>query len=68
MALGLSIEPFDPTQAEITGRRWGQTRKQGSFPGDRACLALAMYRSLPALTADQAWKRLKLNLEIRLLC
>ncbi len=67
MALGLSIEPFDASQAEIAGRLWSSTRKQGMSLGDRACLALAKEKSLPVLTADRVWKQLKLGLDIRLL-
>lgn len=67
MALGLSIEPFDASQAEIAGRLWNSTRKHGMSLGDRACLALAREKSLPVLTADRAWKQLKLGLDIRLL-
>jgi PIN domain nuclease of toxin-antitoxin system len=32
--------------------------------GDRACLALAMKLKLPAVTADQAWSKLDLPVEI----
>jgi ribonuclease VapC len=32
--------------------------------GDRACLALALSRSIPALTADRDWKKLKVGLSI----
>ena len=32
--------------------------------GDRACLALARARSVPALTADRTWSRLELGISI----
>lgn len=67
MALGLSIESFDASQAESAGCFWSSTRKQGMSLGDRACLALAKEMSLPVLTADRAWKRLNLDIDIRLL-
>ncbi|MCP4283660.1 MAG: type II toxin-antitoxin system VapC family toxin [Gammaproteobacteria bacterium] len=67
MAIGLSIEPFDASQAEFAGRLWNSTRKHGMSLGDRACLALAKEKSLPVLTADRVWKQLKLGLDIRLL-
>ena len=66
-ALGLSITSFDAIQAETAGRLWSQTQSQGLSLGDRACLALAYEQQLPILTADRAWKRLNLGLEIRLL-
>jgi PIN domain nuclease of toxin-antitoxin system len=34
--------------------------------GDRACLALARMRRLPAVTADRAWARLDLGIAIEL--
>ena len=32
--------------------------------GDRACLALARVRDLPAVTADRAWAKLDLGIRI----
>lgn len=32
--------------------------------GDRACLALARLRDLPAVTADRAWAKLDLGIRI----
>jgi PIN domain nuclease of toxin-antitoxin system len=43
------------------------TRSLGLSFGDRACLALAEHLRLPALTADQAWRRLTIDVEIRLI-
>jgi PIN domain nuclease of toxin-antitoxin system len=39
-------------------------RERGHRLGDRACLALARERRIPALTADRAWRRLDLEIEI----
>jgi PIN domain nuclease of toxin-antitoxin system len=34
---------------------------------DRACLALALTRGLPADTAERSWAKLKLGIDIRLI-
>ena len=65
--LGLAIEPFTATQAEQAARLWAQTRGLGLSLGDRACLALAMDRSAPVLTADRDWGDLALGVEVQLL-
>jgi PIN domain nuclease of toxin-antitoxin system len=33
---------------------------------DRACLALALDKSLPVLTTDRVWKKLKLDVAVQL--
>jgi ribonuclease VapC len=35
--------------------------------GDRACLALALARGLPAYTAERSWAKLELGIDIRLI-
>ena len=41
------------------------TRSAGLSLGDRACLALARFLSVPALTTDRAWEALKLGVKIQ---
>lgn len=65
--LGLTVEPFTAAQAEQAARLWAQTRGSGLSLGDRACLALAMDRSAPVLTADRDWASLALVVEVQLL-
>ncbi|MCU0935700.1 MAG: type II toxin-antitoxin system VapC family toxin [Gammaproteobacteria bacterium] len=65
--LGLTVEPFTPAQAEQAARLWAQTRGLGLSLGDRACLALALDRSAPVLTADRDWGSLALGVEVQLL-
>ena len=43
------------------------TRGLGLSLGDRACLALARMRSLPAVTADRAWATVDVGVEIVLI-
>ncbi len=54
-AAGLRILPFDLAEAERCGLLWADTSRFGFTLGDRACLAAALERDLPVLTADHAW-------------
>jgi PIN domain nuclease of toxin-antitoxin system len=55
---GVEVVDFNDEQACLTGRFRNATRSAGLSLGDRACLALAHTRRLPAITADTAWARL----------
>jgi PIN domain nuclease of toxin-antitoxin system len=61
------LEPLDPERAMAMGALHRQTRSYGLSLGDCACLALARSRGLPALTADRAWARLDLGVQIKLI-
>lgn len=56
--LHLAVVEFDRAQAVEAGALRQATRQAGLSFGDRACLALAKFRGLVALTADQAWAQL----------
>ncbi len=56
--LGLTVEPFELSHAERAARLRPTTRHLGLSLGDRACLALAQERGLPAYSADQSWSDL----------
>ena len=58
------VVPFNETLAVEAGLLQPKTRALGLSLGDRACLALAVVRGLPALTADRAWADLDLGIEI----
>jgi len=61
----VSVEPFTtPDAIEVASLRV-RTRDHGLSLGDRACVALAKRLTLPALTADTAWSRLDLGVELR---
>lgn len=64
---GVVFSPFTAEQAEIAALLWEKTRYLGLSLADRACLALAMERQLPILTADRAWSGLDLDLDIQLI-
>ncbi len=55
---------FTSEHAAIAAGLLPKTREQGLSLGDRACLALALEKNLPALTADRAWLELDLGIEI----
>jgi ribonuclease VapC len=61
------VEPFDEEQARLAAGLRPATRDRGLSLGDRACLALALSRGLPTLTADRRWSGLAVGVEIRLL-
>ncbi|MCC5871940.1 MAG: type II toxin-antitoxin system VapC family toxin [Gammaproteobacteria bacterium] len=65
--LGVTFAPYSVAHAEIAAQLWHRTRHHGLSLADRACLALAMDAALPVMTADRAWSRLNLELEIQLL-
>jgi PIN domain nuclease of toxin-antitoxin system len=56
--LGVQVIDFDIDQAWSTGELRPRTRPAGLSLGDRACLALAALRRLPAMTTDRAWAKL----------
>jgi ribonuclease VapC len=58
-ATGVRIVDFDIDQACLSGELRPGTRAAGLSLGDRACLALAQLRQVPAMTADTAWHELK---------
>ena len=66
-ALGLRLEEFSAEQADLAGELRRSTREFGLSLGDSACLALALVRSAPVLTADRVWQRLTLDVEIEVI-
>jgi ribonuclease VapC len=56
--IGVEVVDFSVEHACITGDLRNSTRSAGLSLGDRACLALAQHRNLPAMTADTAWGQL----------
>jgi ribonuclease VapC len=64
-ATSLEIVPFTARQAELAAAILPACRPLGLALGDRACLALAIDRAVPAWTADRVWLDLDVNVEIR---
>ncbi|MCU7917612.1 MAG: type II toxin-antitoxin system VapC family toxin [Candidatus Thiodiazotropha sp. (ex Dulcina madagascariensis)] len=65
--VGVAFKPFTPEQAEIAAKLWEKTRRHGLSLADRACLALAIDQNHSVLTADHAWRKLGLGVEILLI-
>ena len=67
-ALGLIIEGFPLADSVCAAELWQITRMYGLSLGDRACLAFAIRRQIPILTADKAWLNvasiLKLDIQV----
>lgn len=67
-ALGLEVVPLDAERATaVAGLEPLTSRLAGLSLGDRCCLALALERGVPALTADGAWQRLPHPVRVELI-
>jgi len=64
LATGIEVVDFSAQQAVIAAALVPETHSTGLSLGDRACLALARERRIRAVTADKAWRRLNLDIEI----
>lgn len=62
--LRIPVVPFDAAQARVVASLWKQTRTIGMSLGDRACLALALSRQLPAVTAEGDWTKVEIGVRI----
>lgn len=62
--LRLAVIPFDAEQSRIVASLWKVTRPMGLSLGDRACLALALKSSLPALTTDASWQKCDVGVKV----
>jgi ribonuclease VapC len=63
----LHVQPFDAARAFAAGSLVMRTKRLGLSLADRACLALAIELGIPAVTADRAWSKLDLPVEIRVI-
>lgn len=61
----LEVVNFDRNLAEAAGVLAVFTRARGLSLGDRACLALAQREEAIALTADHAWSKVDLGIDIQ---
>ena len=62
--MGVAWVDFDREVAIGAAALLLPTAPWGLSLGDRACLALARLRNLPAVTADRAWAKLDLGISI----
>ena len=63
----LEIVPFTGAHALLAGQLIVVTRPAGLSLGDRACLALALERGAVALTADDAWTRVRHGAKVEMI-
>ena len=62
-----TIVDFDMELARSAGGMRSQTKTLGLSLGDRACLALARRKGLPAITADQTWAKVDVGAAVTLI-
>jgi PIN domain nuclease of toxin-antitoxin system len=65
--LNLRVADFDEPQARLAAYLRARTRGAGLSLGDRACLALGLLLECPVVTADRAWARVDVGVEILLI-
>ncbi len=65
--LDLDVVAMDRALAELAGILRADTRAAGLSLGDRCCLALARATGAVALTADRAWARVSVGVQVELL-
>lgn len=63
----ITVEPFTTDDATEAARLRPLTRSAGLSLADRACLAVARRLAAHALTADQTWGRLGLDVDIQVI-
>jgi ribonuclease VapC len=66
-AAAIEIVPFTETDAALAASLIPVTQSLGLSLGDRACLALALARAIPAITADRVWIQLQVGVTIQLI-
>ena len=64
--IDMEIVPFDAGQAYDVASIRKAVRPLGLSLGGRVCMQLAMRLNLPVLTADRAWAKIELDVEVRL--
>ncbi|MEJ7575962.1 MAG: type II toxin-antitoxin system VapC family toxin [Pyrinomonadaceae bacterium] len=65
--LSVEVVGFDVDLARLAAVLRPTTKKLGLSLGDRSCLALALSRRNTAVTAEQAWTKLKIGVKIELI-
>jgi len=65
--LSLRVVDFNEPQARLAAYLRARTRRAGLSLGDRACLALGLRLGCPVITADRAWARVDVGVEIILI-
>jgi len=64
---GIEIVDFTEAQALTCALFRPRTRKLGLSLGDRACVALAVERGIPVMTADRVWLDLRPQVDVQVI-
>lgn len=63
----VAVEPFTDEDALAVAALYPAVSAKGLSLGDRTCLALAQRLDAPAVTAEQAWTELPLDIAVHLI-
>ncbi len=63
----IEVVRFDAPDAALAAQLFAPTHRLGLSLGDRACLALALARGVPVLTADRDWAELEIGVPIEVI-
>ncbi len=66
-AVGLTVVEFDQPQAVIVSDIREYARSYGVGLADCCCIALALHRAWPVMTADRVWTALGFEIDVRLI-
>lgn len=61
----IEVVPFRAADAALAASLVPGTRPHGLSLADRACLALALARGVPAMTADRVWAELDVGVRVQ---
>jgi ribonuclease VapC len=65
--LEIAVVPFDRPLARTAADLRERTKFMGASLADRGCLAFGLATGMPILSADQAWLKLDLGIDIRMI-
>lgn len=61
LAIGFDTVPFGADEVAVMPKLRRATKQHGLSLGDRCCLATALVRKCPVLTADRVWAKAKIR-------
>lgn len=63
----ITSSDFTRQHAKVAGAMYELTERAGLSLADRSCLALAQTMELPVITADRAWAKVSIGVELELI-
>mgnify|MGYP000430348708 CR=1 FL=1 len=66
-SFGIEIIDFDEQQAIIAAEISNKTKSKDLSLGALVCLALAMVKKIPVVTADKIWSKLDIGVDMKLI-